>query len=324
MRTIIIGFILLGFAARAIAEVDEMLIDPEILTRVVRIETFSEASQKRVSGSGFIVSQKLVSPLIRVFFLITSKQMVSDWNPSNYRLNKYNKYLDVYFFGRDSAALANPKKIPLFDAEGNLRDDILHLHDDDSVDIAVIYLHEDLSSSDGIALDSFDTSSLKPFDSIADSGITIGSRVFVLGYPRSITSTTRNLPLATFGFLSSVSGDLVTIAYPCDGCGDENTGIPETGGKILIIDDLMVAGNSGGPVLLPSQKKTVATPDRKLLEQHAEVSDNMVLGMLSGEFGGTGLSYSFSSEYIVEAIFQFLEDKGVTNLPRWPEAGAEQ
>ncbi len=323
MKALVISFILLGAATTAAADTGEICIDPEILTRVVKIEAFSETSQKKVSGSGFVVSQKLVSPLIRVFFLITNKGMVSDWLPPDFKLNKYNKYLDVYFYGVDSTVLAIPKRIPLFDADGNFRDDIVHVHADASADIAVIYLHEDLYSSDGIALDSFDSSDLMPFDSVIDSDITMGSRVCALGFPQGTPATTRNHPAATFGFLSPVPGGSVTIDFAREDRKNENTGVFNTGEKLFIIDGITVPGNSGGPVILPSMAATRIAPDTKMFQNQAEANDNMVLGILSGGSLETGLSYAFSSDYIMEALFQFLDNRGVTQLPHWPEARQE-
>lgn len=324
MRTLVISFILLGTLTTATADMGGMVIDPEILTRVVKIETFSESSQKKVSGSGFILSQKLVSPLIRVFFLITNKHMVSDWHPCDPKLNKYNKYLDVHFYGVDSTALAEPKRISLFDTAGNFRDDIIHVHNDPSVDIAVIYLHEDLSSSDGIALDSFDSSYFMPFDSMADSSITKGSRVFVLGYPRGVPLTTRNLPVANFGFLSSVPGESVTINDPCKDRKNDNRGVVKVDGKLLIINGLTDPEKSSGAVILPPVMTTRTDPDTRAFQDQDEASGSMVLGILSGGVTETGQSYGFSSDYIIEAIFQFLENRGVTRLPHWPESSPEQ
>ena len=324
MGVLLISLVLPGVAATAPADLAELLFDPEIVTRVVKIETFSEVSQKKISGSGFILSQKLVTPLIRVFFLITNKHLVSDWQPSDLTVNRYNNYLDVYFYGNDATVLAHPKRIPLFDTDGNFRDDIVHVHDDASVDIAVIYLHEDLSSTDGIALDAFDSNYLKPFNTITDSGIARGDRVLVLGHPQETPSTANGLPVATVGFLASVPGDMATITSPCKARKNENTGVLDQSGKIMIIEGLTGPGKRSGPVILPSVMTTQTDPDTKTVHHQAETDGNMVIGILSGGFGERGLSYGFSSDAIMEVIFQFLENRGVTRLPRWPEARPEQ
>lgn len=138
-----------------------------------------------------------------------------------------------------------------------------------------------------------------------------------MGYPYGITSLKNNLPIAKFGFIASTPGEIFSLKFPVS----NRKGIKEIvqlTGKLLIIDGLIVPGNSGGPVILPSIIKTRINPETQQWEYMTKPTENLVVGVLAGGFGLSGLSYSYSSDYVVETINQFLKKRNWEPTESWP------
>lgn len=321
-KHIFIAFLFLLFITNGVfAQSGEIPVDPKVLVNVVRVVTFSELIHKPVSGSGFIVSCgiKLGELTGRAKFLVTNKHMLSDWTLADENISKLNKYIIVHFYSNDpnKTGPINPIKIVLRSDEGNLINQNVETHKDDLIDIAIVYLNEDLKGIKNIKVPSFDISYLRPFDSITSMYFNIGSQVFVLGYPHGITSLKNNLPIAKFGFIASTPGEIFSLELT----ELNRKGIKELvqlTGKLLIIDGLIVPGNSGGPVILPSIIKTRINPETHEWEYMTKPTENLVIGVLAGSFGSSGLSYSYSSDYVVETINQFLKKRNWEPAESWP------
>jgi hypothetical protein len=321
-KYIFIAFLFLIFIAnRVFAQSGEIPIDPVVLLNIVKVETFSELLNEPVLGSGFIVSCAIKSGEIngRIKFLVTNKHMLSDWTLANGNISKLNKYIKVHFYSSDSNKTESiiPTKIFLRSDVDNLFSQKVEMHKDDLIDVAIVYLNEDLKGKKTLEVPSFDISYLRPFDSITSMYFNIGSEIFVLGYPYGITSLKNNLPIAKFGFIASTPGEIFSIKLPVL----NRKGIKELvqlTGKLLIIDGLIVPGNSGGPVILPSIIKTRINPETNEWEYMKKPTQNLVVGVLAGGFGSSGLSYSYSSDYIVETIIQFLKKWNCELTESWP------
>jgi len=245
--------------------------------------------------------------------------MLSDWTLADGNISKFNKYIKVYFYSNDpnKTEPINPIQIFLQSDEGNLINQKVEMHKDDLVDVAIVYLNKDLEGIKNIEVPSFDISYLRPFDSITSMYFNIGSQVFVLGYPYGITSLKNNLPIAKFGFIASTPGEIFSLKFLVP----NRKGIKEIvqlTGKLLIIDGLIVPGNSGGPVILPSIIKTRINPDTQQWEYMTKPTENLVVGVLAGGFDSSGLSYSYSSDYVVETINQFLKKRNWEPKESWP------
>ena len=312
--------ILIGLShSFAFAQSGEIPIDPKVLPTIVKIETISQLSKKQTSGTGFIVGREVVtgSSTERAYFLVTNKHMVSDWTLPDGSITNFNRFIDVYFYKSSQVDKRQPTRISLVDQQGNVRTNVIYSHQDNSVDIAVIFINAALQDLSGINLSAFDVSFLRPFNAITSMYFNIGSQVFVLGYPLGITSLGTNYPIAKFGFIAATPGEEFAIKVKN---ANRAGNIVEVrfAGKLLIIDGLIVPGNSGGPVLLPSVIKTRINPKSGALEHWTKPSKNQVIGILSGNFGPSGLSYSYSSDYIVEAIDKFLAREGLRPTSVWP------
>ncbi len=310
-----------GHVCDVTAQTGEIPVDPQVLPIVVKIETFSERQKKPIMGTGFIVSRevKLVSEKKRVSFLVTNKHMLSDWTLADGLIKDFNKYLQVHFYRADFSPEHPTQnlRIELCDKQGKPDDKKVQTQSNPSIDVAVVCLQDDLAKATGINAPSFDMSFLLPFHRITSQYVNIGSQVFVIGYPFGITSLRNNYPLAKFGYIASTPGEEFAIEIPALDRKGEQKKVNLTG-KLLVIDGLIVPGNSGGPVVLSSGVKTRINPESKKWEYTSEASKNLVIGILAGGFGSSGLSYTYSSDYIVETIDDFLKKNGYQATSSWP------
>jgi len=304
----------------AFAQSGEIPIDPKVLPIIVKIETISQLSKKKSTGTGFVVGREVItdSSTGRVYFLVTNKHMVSDWTLSDGSISNFNKFIDVHFHKSNQMAKTQATRINLLDQQGEVRANVVYAPPDKTVDIAIIFINAALKDLSGFYLPAFDVSFLRPFNAITSINFNIGSQVFVLGYPLGITSLVTNYPIAKFGFIASTPGEEFAIDVNDTNRAGKRAAV-RLAGKLLIIDGLIVPGNSGGPVLLPSVIKTRINPETGKWEHWTKASDNQVIGILAGNFGPSGLSYSFSSDYIVEAIDNVLSREGLRPVvSTWP------
>jgi hypothetical protein len=281
-----------------------------LLKTVLKIETFAAGAKAPTSvGTGFLVSREytLGESKGRITFLVTNKHMLGDWNIVDANFTSYNEALQVYFYRTvESAGEAfTPTKISLLDGNGNLRHDKVYLHQDPHVDVAVVLLSTELQEDAKVDLHSYDYSFLLNFEGFTKADTGLGDQVFALGYPLGITSVNNNYPIAKGGYIASVPGDEITLEQ----MANNRAGVPtkvSIMGKLLLIDGLLVPGNSGGPVVLVAETKVRVNPDSKVFEYTEEPSKNLVIGIVSSALGPSGLTLVYSSTYIKEAIDSFV------------------
>jgi len=180
----------------------------------------------------------------------------------------------------------------------------LVLHSDPKIDVAAIALDQELLSTNNIDLVSFDTSFLLPFNKIISeetSGTGLGDQVFALGYPLGITSLNTNYPIAKGGYIASVPGQEFRIDVPT--LNRQGQQVKATiQGKIVIVDGLIVPGNSGGPVIIPAETKVRVNPESKQFQYSSMPTQNLVIGIVSTGLGTSGLTAVVSSDYILDLI----------------------
>ncbi len=296
------------------AQSGDIPINPALMPMIVKIASpLATQTGRLVMGTGFIVSQMVTDKLdtARAYFLITAKHLMSDWTPVDSTIKVYNTFVDIAFYRKISQQAGGPKikRLHLFDKYGNLKKFSIHPHNNPNVDVCAIYLDEDVLTDPDIIVSSFDISYLRQFDSITSLSFNLGSQVFALGYPFGITSLKNSYPIAKSGYIASIPGEEFSIQI-----ADTNRSgqliTKKLQGKILIIDGLIVNGNSGGPIILPSLIKTRIDSTTKKLQHWTKASENQIIGIQSGKFGTSGLSYAFSSDYIVESINQLLNKRG--------------
>jgi S1-C subfamily serine protease len=277
----------------------------------VKIKLPPDEKGFRSTGTGFLVSKEITinDKVIRKTFLVTNNHILGDWNASDGDIIKYNDGFDVYFYRTKtvSGLFYSPLWVGLKNKKGKIKQKV-KLHPDPKVDIGIIYLDEELSPSNNIDLASFDVSYLLPFNQIKAWSTGIGDQVFAMGYPLGITSLKSNYPIAKSGYIASMPGEDFVANVPCVNRKGVIVNDTQIKGKLLVIDGLIVGGNSGGPVLLPSEIKSRLDPNTNQVQFTAEPVRNFVIGIVSSNLGPSGVNIAFSSDYILEVIDLFLSE----------------
>jgi len=151
------------------------------------------------------------------------------------------------------------------------------------------------------SFNSLDPSFLLPFEKIQTWFTGVGDQVFALGYPLGITSARTSYPIAKAGYLAAPPGEPFALNIPTtrrNGTAD----IVALDAKMLVVDGLIVPGNSGGPVVLPSELKIRRNPKTKQIEFGTSQTQNFVLGVVSMGIADSGLTICFSSDYALELV----------------------
>jgi S1-C subfamily serine protease len=130
---------------------------------------------------------------------------------------------------------------------------------------------------------------------------TIGDDVIALGYPLGIRSLRNDYPIAKVGYLASQPGEEVSIPFPVINRANETTE-QTINGKFLVVDGLIVPGNSGGPVVLVGGTRISRNPQTGSLQYLTEPVKNMVIGVVSCLLGPSGLSVVVSSDYVIDLM----------------------
>lgn len=290
------------------AQMEPGRISHHLLRAVVKIEIPPPPGRpdRKRTGTGFLVSHAIphTSPPVRVSFLVTNKHLLGDWNLVDGKIGTYHRTIRVFFYRKrgTSGPSYEPVQIDLVDDAGSPRD-ILSLHPNPKIDIALIQLDAvRFISGDALDLATFETGDLVPFDQIAATTFTgLGDQVFALGYPNGITSLRNNYPIAKSAYLSSLPGTEFAVEVPLRNRRKERVKA-RLEGKILLLDGLVAGGNSGGPVLLPTELKTRRDSHTPYVRVATEPAKNLVLGIVSGGISSAGLTTVYSADYILELI----------------------
>ncbi len=277
-----------------------------ILRAVVKIEIPNNKTGKQPNGTGFLVSQPLKdTPGLRQFFLVTNKHVVGDWNLADGNIVSFFPKIVLFLYtkGKAGSNLFLKKTVNLLDPLGKVSNK-LKLHPDPKIDIAVIDVTIEISTILDIDLVSFDTSFLLKFDKIYEGmHLGIGDQVFALGYPFGITSTHSNLPIAKSGYIASLPGEEFQVEISCQNRAKKKV-LTIAEGKLIIVDGLIVGGNSGGPVVLPAEIR-FKTDEKSGFQFTKGPLENLVLGIVSMSISSSGINIIYSSDYILELIEEF-------------------
>lgn len=214
-------------------------------------------------------------------------------------ITRYNK-IEVFFYRTATApgGFYEPMEINLTDQHGKLKGKV-RPHPNVKIDLAIIALDEELTPSNRIDLVSFDVSYLLPFDKIITSYTGLGDQVFAIGYPWGITSLKNNYPIAKSGYVASLPGTELLIETNLQNRKQESVKT-KVEGKIILLDGLIVGGNSGSPVVVPAEIKSRVNPQTGSLQWTKEPTKNLVIGIVSSSW--PGLAVVYSSDYILELI----------------------
>ena len=192
--------------------------------------------------------------------------------------------------------------IPLTDAAGAPLTNRFALAPDPHVDVAVVSLN-DVAMPGGtpFTFNHLDPSLLLRSSEIATWFVGVGDQVFALGYPLGITSAKTSYPIAKAGYLAAPPGETFALNFPSTRRNGTSTTV-QLDAKVLVVDGLIVPGNSGGPVVLPSDLKMRRDPKTKELQFATAQADNFVVGVVSMDLGDSGLTVCFSTDYVIELV----------------------
>ena len=278
-------------------------IESALLRCVVKIEAPATVrAPEALGGTGFIVSRETQSGgrKERLLFLITNKHMIGDWTRADGDIVEYRPYLRVFFYGGPGGAVT-PISVPLLDESGVLLKNRVRLAADPHVDVAAVLLNDVPPSNPPLEFNHFDVSYLLAFDRITASLTGLGDQVFALGYPHGVTSSRTSYPIAKAGYLATSPGETFAITLRQQSRNGRETPVTLEG-KILVIDGLIMPGNSGSPVVLPSELKIRRDPVSNALQFADRQTKNFVIGIVSELLPGSGLTLCFSSDYILDLV----------------------
>lgn len=280
-------------------------LDSAVLRAVVRIETAPPSPDKPNDyeiGTGFLV-QKTIGASTETF-LVTNKHMIGDWNPLDRDIQKFHPWINVFFYrnGDPSGQSFRPTRIDILNPDSTLKATKVHLHPTNAIDVVAIDVTDVVSNKDEhVALVAADETFFVRFDHIKTFLTDIADPVIALGYPLGIRSLLDDYPLAKTGYLASIPGQAISIPFPALGRSGQK-GQQTVDGKFLIVDGLIVPGNSGGPVVLVGGMRMRQDPQTHQTEFTNQPLRNNIIGMVSSGLGPSGLTVVVSSDYILDLI----------------------
>jgi S1-C subfamily serine protease len=276
-------------------------VSTNFLNSVVRIETAPDPAKRTATGTGFLVGldpSKSGSP--SRILLVTNKHMVGDWNLANGDVKDFRDWVTIYVYTTANAAGMSyaPVRIVLKDKMGVLIKGKVTLHKNPKVDIAIVRLDAEIAP---FSLTVLPEDLLIPFGKILGFQTGLGDEVFALGYPFGIRSVKSGYPVAKVGHLASLPGeDFRLDTWAINRLGQKVA--VSLDGKILIVDGLIVQGNSGGPVITAAGVRTLRDPESNKLMFSSKPVPNAVIGIVSSTLDGAGLAVVYATDYITELL----------------------
>ena len=271
---------------------------------VGKIETMALQSTVKIEnsnggiGTGFIVS-KAASTGGRYFFLVTNKHLIGEYSLIEGKIKDF--YDDVTFFVYRKDGSVQGIRVSLKDKDGKVNIGKVLLYPKPYIDLVVISIADDLIKVADIDMISFDLDYLASNEKLEQWSVNIGDQVFALGYSYNIYSTSNNYPIAKSGYIASKTGEEITVKVHYK---DERGTLVshELKGKLILLDGTFVEGNSGGPIFIPRGRRERTMADTAKVELSTTSAPNLIIGIQSQSLTKAGLSFAFSSEYIIELI----------------------
>jgi len=287
-------------------------IDDAVVKSVVQILTPPRANRRGDIGTGFLITVPLEAANEQglASFLVTNKHMLGEWNPIDGDFD-HNDWIMVRLY-RDMLIPEGPVEevqVQLKMPDGKLDLSRLALHPEKTVDVAVVRIDDVVMKHQKqirkrLKFRSLTKDWLEPFAELPGPYGYIGAPVFALGYPRGITSLLTNYPIAKRGHLAATAGEEIALDTSWTLRNGQQSGIVVRG-KLFLIDGLIVSGNSGGPIVFPGAGAIGKDPKTEQLTIKARGSSK-VLGIVSGGFGSSGLSYAYATDYFRSLIDDLL------------------
>jgi trypsin-like peptidase len=278
-------------------------LNPDLLSSVLRIETAPTANGNYEVGTGFLIST--TGDLSGRTLLVTNKHVIGDWNYADRDIRTLHPWINVFFYrqGDDPSGQAyRPTKIDLLNSSGTLDTLRVYPHPAPNIDLVAIDVTDKINNhkDEHIRSTAYARSYLLAFGRIQDWQTDIADQVIALGYPLGIRSLRNDYPIAKMGYLASIPGQEVSIPTSSTNRAGANVATVIEG-KFLVVDGLIVNGNSGGPVVLVGGVRVRRDPTTNQLQFSDKPIQNYVIGVVSYGLGG-GLTAIVSSDYLFDLL----------------------
>ena len=275
-------------------------LDSALLKSVLRIETAPSANGDPNVGSGFLVAAR--EDTTGKVLLVTNKHMIGDWSYGDGNIQTLRPWINVFFYRANdpSGQSYRPTRVDLLNGS-TLDAAKVHLHPVSKIDLVAIDVTDKVrDQAQHIEFTAYAPSYLVPFEKIQVQLTYIADQVIALGYPLGIRSLRNNYPIAKIGYLASTPGEEVSIPIRLQNRAGAWVNI-SIDGKFLVVDGLIVPGNSGGPVVLAGGTRVRRDPTTNQLQFSDQSIKNYVAGVVSFGLGG-GLTIVVSSDYLLELL----------------------
>jgi hypothetical protein len=291
------------------AEIMAQPIDEAVLKSVIQIST-----SRATTGTGFLIAtpfERAGNEQRTAVFLVTNKHMLGEWNPIDGDFNHYD-WITLHLY-RDMPASDGPvekTQVPLKTADGKLNISRVAVHPDRTVDVAVVRIDDIALAHQNRIRQRMTTKVLttdwfEPFTNLPGAFAHIGAQVFALGYSNGITSLLTNNPIAKVGHLAATAGEELALAARWSTRSGENSSITIRG-KLILVDGLIVPGNSGGPVLLPGGGGVWGKNPKTGETIVQSAGPSKIIGVVSSGWAPAGLSYAYATDYIRSVLDSLL------------------
>jgi S1-C subfamily serine protease len=274
-------------------------LDSALLKSVLRIETAPSANGEPNIGSGFLVTA--TEDAAGRVFLVTNKHMIGDWNYADGNIETFQSWINVFFYRANdpSGQTYRPTRVDLLNGT-TLDATRVHLHPTPKIDLVAIDVTDKVRDQvQHIEFTAYMPSYLVQFGNIQVQLTYIADEVIALGYPLGIRSLKNSYPLAKIGYLASTPGEEVSIPVRLQNRARAWVNI-SIDGKFLVVDGLIVPGNSGGPVVLAGGIRVRHDPVTNQFQVSSQSIKNYVAGVVSYGLGG-GLTL-VSSDYLLDLL----------------------
>jgi len=314
--TVLVSLFAFSFFLAHSAPIDQAVIDS-----VVQVLGPPRADGKVPAGTGFLIGVRNPeeSGEVSAVFLVTNKHMLGSWNPADRVVSPINDWLALRAY-KNNVTNNRPVedvRILLKTPAGVLNPLLVALHPDQAVDVAIVRVDQALREHKNLNVTTLTVAHFEAFEDLPGPFAGTGSLVYALGYPNGVTSVATNRPVAKVGHLAAKAGEELTLKTTWSTRQGKNVEVLVRG-KLLLIDGLLVPGNSGGPVILPGAG-AIGTDPKTGLVTIKSAGSSKILGVVSAGLGPSGLAYAYSTDYINELIVAFFSQ----SRPRhYPPSGA--
>jgi S1-C subfamily serine protease len=274
-------------------------IGDDLLKSIVRINSDSG------SGTGFIIHRDCLLDSIphSIFFIITNKHVISNWNIVDSGLTTYFNPLNINF---TSHGRLKKKTINILDKKGIIDSPKVMLHPEHDIDVALIVISSEFADT-SLTNMALPLNALVKFNELLNINISIGEQIYAAGFPLDIYSTTNYYPIIISGHVSTLPGEVIKLKNQMKNRLGKIFKY-EIEGKLLLIDGMLIFGNSGGPVFAPVGININPLSSGGI--RYKPIPHNYIIGIMSssmifhqGQYiYSANLNFVYSSDYIIELI----------------------